>query len=314
MGFYSGTRKGELLALFSALCYGISSVVQAWAMVRTPLYIGAALKSLPVWIISTIVFMSNRKKNNSKTSKQKITIKMFLSLLILGVLFYVIGNATIFAALKNGGVMISIPIMGTQAIWVSLLAYFILGENVNKEMIMGMVIAIFGTLFLTTGRGSTGETIGNWKLAVLLSLITALSFALGGILQKYLLTRKSLDTWTLMFYSLTSAQIILHIITIINGEIYYYSQLNFMLFMKLMLSGIFSAFAVISITKAMLYTQTAVVVTINSLQTGIAPILARIFLKEELNLTMAIGITLIVIGAVIVQRKSFNNKQGKGYL
>lgn len=310
MAYRNKVGKGELLALFSAFCYGISSVVQAWAMVKTPLYVGAALKSLPVWIISTIVFISNKKKcKYNKISKQRITVKIFLYLLILGTLFYVLGNTTIFAALKYGGVVISTPIMGTQAIWISILAYFILGEDINKEMITGMIIAIFGTLILTMGRSSSSVHIDNWKLAVFLSFITALSFALGGILQRFLLTRKGVSVWTLMFYSLTSAQIILHILMIISGEITYYSQLNIVLFMKLMLSGIFSAFAVISITKSMIYTQAAVAVTINSLQTGVAPILARLFLKEELNLLMSIGISLIVIGVIIVRRKTPNNSK-----
>ena len=70
MAYRNKVGKGELLALFSAFCYGISSVVQAWAMVKTPLYVGA-LKSLPVWIISTIVFISNKRNANIIKSANK---------------------------------------------------------------------------------------------------------------------------------------------------------------------------------------------------------------------------------------------------
>ena len=67
----------------------------------------------------------------------------------------------------------------------------------------------------------------------------------------------------------------------------------------------------------MIYTQAAVAVTINSLQTGVASILARLFLKEELNLLMSIGISLIVIGVIIVRRKTVPitlNKKGRYYI
>jgi drug/metabolite transporter (DMT)-like permease len=106
-----------------------------------------------------------------------------------------------------------------------------------------------------------------------------------------------------MFYSLTSAQLILFVLVILNGNMNFYFTVGLLTFLKLMLTGIFCAVAIIALTKAMVFTQAAIVTTIGSLQTAIAPLLAAIFLKEEINGLMIFGILLIMAGVYIVQRK-----------
>ena len=294
---------GESLSLVSAVSYALSNVVQAWTMAEAPLYVGVALKSLPIWIIATIIYIKGKHGENTEFKREKISLNAFLFLILLGIFFHVLGNATLISALKYGGVIISTPIMGTQAIWISILAYFFLREIINIPMIIGMVISVLGTVVLTLGKSSSNIYIENLNLSIILSLITAVSFAIGGLIQRYLLTREKLSEWTVMFYSLTSAQLILFVLVILNGNMNFYFTVGLLTFLKLMLTGIFCAVAIIALTKAMVFTQAAIVTTIGSLQTAIAPVLAAIFLKEEINGLMIFGILLIMAGVYIVQRK-----------
>ncbi len=294
---------GESLSLVSAVSYALSNVVQAWTMAEAPLYVGVALKSLPIWIIATIIYIKGKHGENTEFKREKISLNAFLLLILLGIFFHVLGNATLISALKYGGVIISTPIMGTQAIWISILAYFFLREIINIPMIIGMVISVLGTVVLTLGKSSSNIYIENLNLSIILSLITAVSFAIGGLIQRYLLTREKLSEWTVMFYSLTSAQLILFVLVILNGNMNFYFTVGLLTFLKLMLTGIFCAVAIIALTKAMVFTQAAIVTTIGSLQTAIAPVLAAIFLKEEINGLMIFGILLIMAGVYIVQRK-----------
>jgi drug/metabolite transporter (DMT)-like permease len=60
--------------------------------------------------------------------------------------------------------------------------------------------------------------------------------------------------------------------------------------------------ALVSITTALSLTSVASATTLNSLQIGLAPLFAWLFLGEQLGLWMAVGILLIASGVIIVQR------------
>jgi len=70
---------------------------------------------------------------------------------------------------------------------------------------------------------------------------------------------------------------------------------------SLLTAGVFSAAALISLTMALNLTTVASATTLNSLQVAIAPVIAWLFLGEEMNLLAAAGILTILAGVIIVQ-------------
>jgi drug/metabolite transporter (DMT)-like permease len=60
--------------------------------------------------------------------------------------------------------------------------------------------------------------------------------------------------------------------------------------------------ALVSITTALSLTTVASATTLNSLQIGLAPLFAWLFLGERLTPLMGVAILLIVGGVVLVQR------------
>lgn len=300
---YPSIGRGEAWALLAAFSYALTNVVLKWALADAPPLFGAAIKTLPMWIISVIVFIGNGYlKRLNPRSKDFIGIDSLLLLILLGFIVYVLGNWAFFEALKVGAVTLTTPIMGTQAIWATLISYIFLKEKINFPMILGMIISLSGVFILTIGNSGGNIMLEGWQKAVPLTFLAALCYSSSGVIKRYLFTRKSLDRWTVNFLEVTAGEILLHIIFLIQGN-NYYSIVPFSTINKFIFAGLFGALAIISITTATSLTQVASATTINSTQTAIAPILAMFLLGEKTNLQVGLGIILIMVGVMIVQLK-----------
>lgn len=295
--------KGEVWAMVAAFSYALTNVVLKWALADAPPLFGAAIKTIPIWIISVIVFISKGyyKKLNPKSTDHLGTGSLIL-LIFSGGIVYVLGNWSLFQALKKGAVTITTPVVGTQVIWVTLISYFFLKEKINIPMIFGMVISLIGVVVLTIGNSEGSIMLDGWKIAAPLALLSALCYATAGSIKRYLFTRKSLDKWTVTFIEVTTGEILLHVIFLIQ-ENHYYSTIPFNTVIKFIFAGLFGAIAIIAMTTATSLTEVASATTINSTQTALAPILAMVILGEKINLILLIGIILIMVGAMIVQFK-----------
>lgn len=295
--------RGEAWALLAAFSYALTNIVLKWALDESPPLFGAAINTMPIWIVSIILFFTkgNFRKLNPK-SKDFIGIDSIFLLIFLGFLVYVVGNWALYESLKIGAVTLTTPIVGTQVIWATLISYLFLKEKINLPMIFGMIISLTGVVTLALGNSGGDVLVEGWQKAVPLALVAALCFASSGFIKRYLFTRKSLNRWTITFLEVTSGEIFLHTIFLIQGK-NYYSIVSLGTISKFMFAGLFCGLAIISITTATSLTQVASASTINSTQTAIAPILAMFLLGEKISLVIFIGIILIMSGVMLVQLK-----------
>lgn len=295
--------KGEVWAVVAAFSYALTNVILKWALADAPPLFGAAIKIVPIWAISAIVFISKGyyKKLNPRSNDYLGNLSLNL-LIFSGVIVYVIGNWALFEALKKGAVAIATPIVGTQVIWATLISLIFLKEKINTPMIIGMVISLIGVVVLTIGNSEGNIMVDGWQMAVPLALISAISFAGSGSLKRYLFTRKSLDKWTIMFLEITTGLISLHMIFLVQGN-HYYSIVPMDTILKFIFAGLFGAMAIFSMTTATSLTQVASATAINSTQTALAPVLAMLLLREKINFLMLAGIILIMGGVMLVQFK-----------
>jgi len=295
---------GECWAFGAALSYAATNVMLKWALADAPPLFGAAIKIMPVWILSfMMVVLKGQHRDLSPRSKSFVGWKAMGLNMTLGALYYVIGNGALFEALKRGGVVLATPIVGTQVIWAALFAYIFLREKINLPMMMGMVTSIIGVTVLTIGKSGTGISLEGWQLAVPLAALAALCFSSGGAIQRYLFTIKKLDRWMVMFVGLTAGELLLHLIFLFQNNLGYYTAISLNTIGKFLLAGIIGASAIICITTAMSQTAVASAITINSTQTALAPLIAFFALGESMNKIISLGILLIMMGAMIVQLK-----------
>ena len=71
--------------------------------------------------------------------------------LLIGLFFYGIGSVLFIPALKGGELSILYPLVATSYIWVSFWSVKFLGEKMNKFKWLGIILILFGALFIGLG-------------------------------------------------------------------------------------------------------------------------------------------------------------------
>ena len=233
---------------------------------------------------------------------------MIGALVCNGLLLFVVATPLLFESLRKGGVLITSPVLGTQVLFAALLAALLLREPFTRTMALGMVISVVGIFALTVGQSGAGLP-PTWWLAVPFALGTALSWALAGVLLTYTM-RRGVDPFQAVAIPTIVGIATLNGYLLVTGQIGLYGGTSAEILAILLVAGVFSAAALISLTMAQTLTTVASATTLTSLQVAIAPVIAWIFLGENLNLAAAVGILIILVGVIIVQRSKLAIQQG----
>ncbi len=300
--------RGEAWALAAACGYALYQVFLGAAMQgEVHDMVGATVQALPVLLFATAMgwFINRRGKDTTSPFSDR---RLIGALVCNGLLLFVIATPLLFGSLRKGGVLITSPVTGTQLLFAALLARILLREPFTRTMALGMVISVAGILALTAGRGGT-DLPPTWWWAVPYALGTALCWALAGVLQTYTM-RRGVDPFQAVAIPTVVGIGSLNGYLLATGQIGAYGETSAEVLMSLLAAGVFSAAALISLTMALNLTTVASAMTLNSLQMAIGPVVAWLFLAEDLNLVAALGILTILTGVIIVQRGRLVEGQG----
>jgi drug/metabolite transporter (DMT)-like permease len=301
-------RKGEVWALAAALGYALYQVFLGAAMQgEVHNVVAATVQAIPILLIATAMgwFINRRGK---VTTSPFSDWRLSGALVCNGLLLFVAATPLMFESLRKGGVLITSPVSGTQVLFAAILAALLLREPFTRTMALGMVISVAGILALTAGRGGT-DLPPTWWWAVPYALGTALCWALAGVLQTYTM-RRGVDPFQAVAIPTAVGMGSLNGYLLATGQIGVYGETSAEVLMSLLAAGVFSAAALISLTMALNLTTVASAMTLNSLQMAIGPVVAWLFLAEDLNLVAALGILTILTGVIIVQRGRLVEGQG----
>jgi drug/metabolite transporter (DMT)-like permease len=310
-GFHLHLGRGELWALTAALAYALNNIFVRVAVRDYDLnyMMGVGLRATPTFLLALLMGIGAKRRNPQAVSP--ISDWRLTAMLVgYGLLTFVIANPLLFAALRAGGVLIASPVTGTQALWAGLIAALFLHEPLNRTMVGGMGITVAGIALLAVSQ-SGGTPISPtvrlsahgeaWWLAVPFALGTALCWALSGVLVTGAM-RRGVDRFWALAVATGSGIVALNLYLLLAGDIGVYATTPLMAQVSLLLAGLLNAVALVSITTALSLTSVASATTLNSLQIGLAPLFAWLLLGEQPELLMAMGILLIAVGVVIVQR------------
>ena len=82
----------------------------------------------------------------------KLGVSDIISLnMLIGLSLYGIGAILMILALKQGDLNALYPIISLTIVWVSILSYFMLGENLSSHKLFGTGVILFGIFFITKG-------------------------------------------------------------------------------------------------------------------------------------------------------------------
>jgi drug/metabolite transporter (DMT)-like permease len=300
--------KGEVWALAAAFGYALYQVFLGAAM-RGEVHnlVAATVQAIPVLLFSTAMgWVINRR--GKETTSPFSDWRLIGALVCSGLLQFVIATPLMFESLRRGGVLITSPLTGTQVLFAALLAAILLREAFTRTMALGMVISVAGVFVLAVGR--TGADLSpTWWLAVPFALGTALCWAVAGVLLTYTM-RRGVDPFQAVAIPAIVGIAAINGYLLVLGQVGLYGETTSGIIATLLVAGVFSAAALISLTLALNLTTVASATTLNSLQVALAPVIAWIFLDESLNLEAAVGILTILMGVIIVQRSRLAAQQG----
>jgi len=189
------SQKTAILALIVlVLIWGYNWVVVKVALRYSSSSDFAALRILVGLMGLLVVFISSRKP----LLPRKEVFGIFLTGVLQTGGFYVFSTW----ALVSGGVAKTVVLNYAMPFWVLLLAWFALGERLQKTQWMGVAIALAGLLFILMPFRFTKGLFSE-----VLALLSGFSWAAGIVVAKRLQQRTELDllsltTWQMLFGSI----------------------------------------------------------------------------------------------------------------
>jgi drug/metabolite transporter (DMT)-like permease len=291
-----------LWALVAAFSYAASNVFTGAAVEGEALnyQLGVSLQALPTFLFSLFMVRSARRREPELVSPFSDW-KLWAALVGNGLLIFVLSNPLFFQALDLGGILVASPVAGTSVLWGALFATLLLSEPFNRAMAGGMGISVLGVFLLSWGRSGDLSLTEGWWWAIPLATGTAIGWALSGVLITYAMRRgverfQALAVATLV--GITANQLYL----LLTGRFGLYLTTPPRILLNVLIAGLFNATALISLTSAFSLTSVISASTISSLQLGLAPLFAWLFVGERINVWMMLGVALIMGGVMLVQR------------
>jgi drug/metabolite transporter (DMT)-like permease len=294
--------RGEFWALGAALAYALYQVFLRVAVRGGGLntYVGATVQALPTLLFCLVMGWVIQRRSAGATSPFSDW-RLIGALFVSGLLLFVVATPLFFFALRQGGVLITSPLAGMQVLWAALLAALLLHEPLTRLMVAGMVTSIFGVAVLTLGSSGGAGLAPTWWLALPAALGAGLCWALSGVLLTYNM-RRGVNRHRALGISTAVGLIVINAYLLVTGDIGLYAATPASAFQSLLGAGLFSAAALVCLLTALSLTTVASATTLNSLQVAVGPLIAWLFLGEDLNLVSAAGVVLILAGVLIVQR------------
>jgi drug/metabolite transporter (DMT)-like permease len=290
---------GELWALAGAFCYALSNVFSGAATrgyALNPL-LGAGMRALPTLFLCLALGWGGRK---GPAGLLLADWRIFGALAASGLAVFVSGGTLLFMALRLGGVVLTTPITGTQVLWSAVIAALLLRQPLNRKMAFGMLISVVGVSLLALGRGGTWTLSAHWWLAVPFASATAVSWALSGVFVAYVLGR-GVDRFQAMALSALIGVLCINAVLCIGGNMGVYGSTPRGVLWRLLLAGTLGMAGLLSFISALAHTTVASANALNSLQVGLAPLVSWIWMGESMNLSMGLGVALIMAGVIVVQ-------------
>jgi len=146
--------KFVLPSLIAALGWGVSPFLEKVVVKKTDFQTAFVLKGIFYGIFGLVLFLMNIKhflkiKDHYEVVKDKKVPLVLFS--ITSVIFsYLIGNiAYLFALSVNNDATMLVPLIAyvIPIIIMTIISYFVTKENINKRMMIGIAITIFGIGF-----------------------------------------------------------------------------------------------------------------------------------------------------------------------
>lgn len=293
---------GELWASGSAMAYALAAIFSRVASVSIHPFVAPGLRLLPVVSVAwfRVLRAPAELRRLNPRAPSFVGWRVLAVICLGGTLTTVVGTVGYFYALRTGGVVLTQPVLATSIFWSALFAAIFLGEALTRKMLVGVVGAVLGVAMLGYGRSVGGDVPASVLLALPLALIPAVAWGAGSNCTRYALT-KGVDKYLILAVGNAWAIVLLFTVLLVIGRGGLIAEVSLPALGSVLLAGVLTAAAQITIAQALSFAAVASVATINGMNPVLSAILAFFLLGEPLNALMIAGTVLTVIGVVYVQ-------------
>jgi len=295
--------------MVAAVAYALNNVLSGIAVHNRGMdyVVAVTLRALPTLVLAFIIGQRHRK---TACTPLLADWRLALAYVGYGLLTFTVAGPLQFAALQEGGVVVASPITGTQVLWGAIIAAIFLKERFGRKMAAGMVVSILGITLLSLGKAGAVQLSPTWWLAIPYATGTALCWSLSAVLITYTM-RRGVDRFQALAAGVLVGLTCSNAYLALSGHMGAYASTPIDQVVAVSVGGLFGAVALLSITSAMAFTSVASANAINTLQVGIAPLVSWLLVPgESMSAATAVGIALIMVGVIAVQRARLAGEQG----
>ncbi|HEV2351965.1 MAG TPA: DMT family transporter [Terriglobia bacterium] len=296
-------RRGEPWALGIVLGYASAEMLDRLAVMHADVdpIVGPFLRGVPSLVLGVILVWKNRTLGQLRPQSSKyIGKRAVLSLIVAGVLS-TLGLFAYYFAMRWGGLVVTVPVLQTYAIWGTLIAWFFLGERIHALALGGVGLLGLGLGLLAWGQFRGQPVSPQWYWAIPLALFTALTYGISGVMWRDAQLRGAHQS-TAILLQFVASEFVALVIPAVMGKTGLILSTAGRNLIALLGSGVLSGIiAVYCYFMALRLMAVARVYAFASLSPLIAVLFARIFLHEHLSGLIISGVLLVSIGITLTQ-------------
>lgn len=293
---------GELWASASSFSYAAAAIFSRVASLTVHPFVAPALRLLPVAALSWGQVLRARLDLGRLRpwAADFFGWRVILVMLLGGTLTTVVGTVGYFYALRIGGVVLTQPVLATSILWSAVMAALFLREPLTRKMLAGLLVAVAGVGLLGYGRAVSGGAGDAALVAIPLALIPAVAWAGGSNCTRYALTQ-GVDKFTILAVAHSWAISVLLVYVLASGQVELIRAVDLSGAGPLLVAGLLTGTAQITLAQALSLTTVASAATINGMNPVLAAVFAALLLGEQLTVLMIAGTVVTVAGVIIVQ-------------
>ena len=279
----------ELLSLFTAVCYGASSVIARKGMKDSNPMTGVIVGSLVQVILLASLVIADPPAAFNWTA-----ISLFVA---SGIFASTLGRLLNFMSIDRIGVALSASIIGSSPLFSTLLAAVFLGEQVDLATLLGTVLIVAGIAIARSG----GQALKNIRSnALVLPVASAIFYGASSVARKAalsILPESAFGAVVGAMASLTAFAIYL-LLSRRTDEL----QVNWAGGKFWVVNGVVVTLAWLAMFSALTIGKVSVVTALGGTNPLFSVILSALLLKgsEELNSRIVVGSLTIVAGAMVI--------------
>ncbi|MBV6477888.1 MAG: hypothetical protein HGGPFJEG_00633 [Ignavibacteria bacterium] len=288
------------LAIFSALLSAAAAILQKRSLKdMSALNFSVAVSILIALLSTPLLFFTGFEKLTSES-----LFYLFLKSLVNAGAFL-----CIMTALKNLELSRTLPVLAASPLFIALLAYFFLGEDLNKFEVAGMLLIVAGTYILEIKKNENALyplTVFRRSVHHRIIVLALILITISSVMDKFILVKFKLPPVLFVVIQNYFFLVVFSIIYLLSGKkkelIAFSKQNKYLIFILIVISITTITYRLLQI-EAVKLAPVSLVISLKRLSVFFAVLIGAKIFREESYVKKIIATALIVGGAMMIYRE-----------